>query len=166
MNEMELRIYIKESQGCLLEAQEACKKAIFKTSFKLKELYDLFKEKGFIEDYEIEVDIWNSGYDLRVNIHKINFDKLPTDNYVCNFIMMQSRIYIQPENFYDEYFHKGSAHIEAKLIVTDKKQAGTGRYRVYRTLATLGEKADLKEVMDGIVNLNRVRIEHLIDQFK
>lgn len=160
---MELRIYIRTTQGCLLEAQEACKKAIFKTSFKLKELYDLFKEKGFIEDYKIEVGIWNSGYDLRVNIQKINFDKLPTDNYVCTFIMMHSRTYIQTENFYDEYFHKGSAHIEARLIVTDKKQFGTGRYRVDRTPA---EGADLKEVMDGIVNLNRVRIEHLIDQLK
>jgi len=163
MNKKELQIYIKDSQGCLLEAQEACKNAIFKTSYKLKELHDLFKKKGYIEDYEIEVGILNSGYDLKVNTQKINYDKLPTNNYVFNFIMMGSRIYIQPECFYDDYFPKRKAHIEAKLIVTDKKQVDTGRYHVDRTPV---EGADLKEVMDGIVELNDSRINHLLDQLK
>lgn len=157
---------MKDSQGCLLEVQEACKKAIFKTSFKLKELYDLFKEKGFIEDYEIEVGIWNNGYDLKVNIQKINFDKLLTSNYInymCTFIIMHNSIYIQPEIFYEEYFHKGSAHIEAKLVKTDEKQEYTGRYVVAKTLS---EGADLKKVMDNIVYLNDTRIDYLLNQLK
>ena len=163
MNQKKLQNYISDSQGCLLEAQEACKKAIFKTSFKLKELYDLFKEKGFIEDYEIEVGIWNSGYGLRVNVRKINYDKVPTNNYVCNFIMMHNRIYIQPECFYEEKFMERKAHIEADLVVTSKQQVETGRYHVERTPV---EGADLKEVMEGIVYLNDARIEHLLDQLK
>ena len=163
MNKKELQIYMKDSQGCLLEAQEACKNAIFRTSYKLKELYDLFKEKGYIEDYEIEVGVWNNGYDLRMNAQKINYDKLPTNNYVCTAIMVHSRIYIQPECFYEDYFPERKAHIEAKLIMTDKKQVETGRYHVDRTSV---EGADLKEVMDGIVYLNDTRINHLIDQLK
>ena len=163
MNQKELQNYISDSQGCLLEAQEACKKAIFKTSYKLKELYDLFKEKGFIEDYEIEVGIWNSGYDLKVNNQKINYDKLPTGNDICNFIMMRGRIYIQPETFYEDYFPKRKAHIEARLVVTSKDQVDTGRYRVDRTPV---EGADIKEVIDGIVYLNDARIKHLLDQLK
>ena len=163
MNQKKLQNYINDSQGCLLEAQEACKKAIFKTSFKLKELYDLFKEKGFIEDYDIKVGIWNNGYDLWVDTQKINYDKIPTNSYVLNCIYNGSRIYIQPECFYEDYFPERKAHIEARLIVTDNKQVETGRYRVDRTLV---EGPDLKEVMDGIVYLNNARIKHLLDQLK
>ena len=163
MNQKELQNYINDSQGRLLEAQEACKKAIFKTSFKLKELYDLFKKKGYIEDYEIEVNIWNYGYDLCVNVQKINYENIPTDSYVLTFILMQNRINIHPESYYDVYFPKRKAHIEAKLVVTSKEQAETGRYLVARILI---EGADLKEVTNGIVYLNNARIKHLLDQLK
>lgn len=159
MNGKELQIYMEESQGSMLTAQEACKKAIFKTSFKLKELHDLFKEKGFIKDYDIKVGIWNNGYDLRVNIRKINYDKLPVNNYVTNFIVIGVNIYIRPECFYEKHFPERKAYIQTLLIVTDKEQVETGKYRVDRTPV---EGADLKEVMNGIVNLNCIRIDHLI----
>jgi len=161
MNQKELQIYMKDSQGCLLEAQEACKNAIFRTSYKLKELYDLFKEKGFIEDYEIEVGAWSHGYDLNVSAKKINRDNLPVGNYIWDFIMNEVSIYIQPEIFYANHFPERKAYIEARLVVTDKKQVDTGRYHVDRTPV---EGADLKEVMDGIVDLNDARIDHLLFQ--
>lgn len=164
MNKKELQIYIKESQGSLLTAQEACKVAIFRTSYKLKELHDLFKEKGFIENYNIEVGIWNSGYDLKVNIRKINYHKIPTtSSFMWNVIYNQSRIYIQPEIFYENRFLKGKAHIEAKLVVADKDQVN---YKSYLVAKTRAEGNDLDDVCNGITDVNNVRIHDLINQIK
>ena len=89
-----------------IKAQEASKVALLEASDHVLEVYSKAIEEGIIKDIEVEMEVWNRGYEI--NINPIFNNRADSENVGIE----PFRMYIQPCSFFNKYYERNEASFE------------------------------------------------------
>jgi hypothetical protein len=136
----------------LLEAQEICKRAIEHAGRLVFDLFEALQAKGYIERYDYQMKPWNNGYQIQF-IPDCNWlslkDKSTQIQTICS---NRTTIYLQPCNFFNDYFLEKKQSFEGQLVRTQEIQGSLCRFVV---TPEMDNEAILKEY----VKITRERIQ-------
>ncbi len=111
-------------------AQETSKIALMNVGENLTILLNHLEDKGYIRSYKIEINPFNSGYQLIVEADmdvaklyrmedngEVDYQTLEYVNYISHL-----RLQFQPESFFNDRIEEKNAEINYSIIRTDSKQ--------------------------------------------
>ena len=150
--------FINEANEEIL-AQGACKNAIFMAQKSVDGLLKKLTSAGMVTSAKSKVEVYNRGYELRIDV-KYDWKKtleLPED--AQNMIMtLQTSPWIQPESFFEsKLVDDGSARIEAKAFKTSLDMPYEEQYPKY----VVKSKADIKKVQKEYADLIASQVEEI-----
>ena len=150
----------------VVKAQEMSKFALMNVGENLTILLNHLEDKGYIRSYKIEINPFNSGYQLIVEAD-MDAGKLfrmeeneEVDNTTLQYVNYIShlRLQFQPESFFNDRIEEKNAEINYSIIRTDSKQREFMDEKV-KYLSDIDEIAD-KYVKHSITRIN-VIFNHL-----
>jgi len=110
----EIRLLKEENE--LLKAQDECKATLFKVKKLIDPIFKKWEKLDFVEKIKTQIKPWNQLYIENKMSYSRGLDNLNAE-LIMNFLSNNTRIYIQPETFFQENIDAGkNPKIEGSLF--------------------------------------------------